>query len=390
MARQAWSRKLAAGLFGAAALFLVVALAQRVKEPATSSVARKETSQLRQLRTMLEALRACVAPTQRKAVAESQRARVDSVRDALATVLMQPAHALFEDAALFCAELALDEFAETLAGSADLARGRARTTAWMALERLQPITDVELTALLQDPSPELVEAGLRIAKSRASAESAVVEDLLRCVRSQDRKLRALALACIPESIADAHTGLVLDLVDENPDDASVAALLARIPPTDRGLQAVTERLRASDAEAMQRITPALVRYAESPKVRAALWLAAGDVDDVERACRALQCLEGAKARDAAPTGSTEWPARMRYGLARLQITTGQIVGVDAMLRLTSPEEDTTAEDATVAADARVALARIARLAPHATADELRAWRSGIVAVPAEPLPPPSR
>ena len=133
-----------------------------------------------------------------------------------------------------------------------------------------------------------------------------------------------------------------------------------------------------------------MRYAESPEVRAALWLAAGDVDDVERACRALQCLEGAKARDAAPAGSTEWPARMRYGLARLQITTGQIVGVDAMLRLTSPEEDTTAEDAAVAADARVALARIARLAPHATADELRAWRAGIVAVPAEPLPPPSR
>ena len=377
-------------MFGVAALFLVVAVAQRATAPTAASVARKESSQMRQLRSILDALRACVAPAQRKVVAESQRARVDSVREALATALMQPAHALFEDAVLLCAELQLDEFADTIAASAALARGRARTTAWVALDRIRPVSGTELSALLQDAAPELVEAGLRIARTRVDDDAADVEDLLRCVRSQDTKLRSLALACMPVSIEDAHAPLVLDLVEENPDDSAIAALLARVPPTERGLAALTDRLRAADADSLQRLTPALTRYAESPDVRKALWLTACEVDDVDRACRALQCLESAKCTDAAPEGSAEWPSRMRYGLARIQVVTGQMQGVDALLRLAAVDEDATSDEAAVAAEARVALSRIARLPSHASVEELRAWRAGLVATPTEPLPPHAR
>ncbi len=361
---------------------------QRTQAPASSRSAASETSSVRQLRSLLGQLRACVAPAQRKVTVEQLRPRAESLRTAMELVLAQPSHALFEDTATLAAELGFDEFEDAMRSALNVAKDDVQATLWVAIDTLRPLTHSELELLLQQSSPQVAEAGLRILRGRCDTPEELVDDVLACVRSEHRRVRALALACTPESLDAAHADLVLALAEEAPEDAEIAALLGRVPVTDRGMQAIVDRVRASDAEAIARMQPALVRYAAQPQIRTALWSMAADIDDEARAERALQCIEVAGVSDPAPQGAASWPPRLQYRLARIRVRNHDLVGIDAMIRLVEEgaSDAATASAASAAADSRLSLAAIGHLAPHATIEELRAWRTGLVAVPNEPLP----
>jgi hypothetical protein len=303
-------------------------------------------------------------------------------------VLAQPSHALFEDTATLAAELGFDEFEDAMRDALIVAKDDVQATLWIAIDQLRPLTHSELDLLLQQSSPQVAEAGLRILRGRCDTPDELVADVLACVRSENRRVRALALACVPPSLDAAHADLVLSMVEESPDDSEVAALLGRVPVTERGMQAILDRVSASDSDALSRMQPALVRYAAQPQIRTALWAMAADLDDEPRAERALQCIEVAGVSDPAPQGSASWPPRLQYRLARIRVRNHDLVGIDTLIRLVEEGAPETADisAASAAADSRLSLAAIGHLAPHATIEELRAWRTGLVAVPNEPLP----
>ena len=361
---------------------------QSTQEPASARRSASETSSVRQLRSLLEQLRACVAPAQRKVTVERMRPRAETLRSAMELVLAQPSHALFEDTALFAAELGFDEFEDAMRAALPVAKDDVQATLWLGIDKLRPLAADEVELLLQQPSPQVTEAGLRILRSRDETPEELVDSVLMCVRSENRRVRALALACIPTALDAAHADLVLSLVEESPNDAEVAALLGRVPVTDRGMQAIVDRVRASDADVIQRMQPALVRYASLPQVRESLWAMAIDIEDAQRAERALQCLELAGVNEPAPQGFAAWPPRLQYRLARIRIQNHDLAGIDVMLRLIEEGESEAADAnaASAAADSRLSLAAIGHLMPHATTAELRAWRTGLVTMPAEPLP----
>jgi len=230
----------------------------------------------------LEPVRAYVAPAQRAAALERARSRLESLESTMSVVLAQPAHPLFADVATAVADLRLVDLEPALRSSLTIARGDALAVAWIAVDNLQPIEEAEVAALMDASERPLQQAGLRIAKSRTPLPESLVGAALACVRNSDPGLRMLAISCLPEQLDAAHTDAVLDLCDENPTDAGVAALLGRVPPSERGLEALMSRVQGADAQTVLRLQPAIRRYANMESVRKALWDAAADLDDVER------------------------------------------------------------------------------------------------------------
>lgn len=390
IARQAWSRRLAVLLMCASVALLGTTLLHRGAEHADRRPGAAASSELRQLAALLQPLRACVAPAQRLASLERIRSRLETLEGALAVVLAQPAHPLFADVASAAADLKLVELEPALRAALSIARGDSLAVAWMCVDRLQPIEESELAAMLDSSDHALTIAGLRIAKSRDPMPTSLVAPTLACVRSSDARVRMLAIACLPAELDPSHTDAVLDLCDENPTDSGIAALLGRVPPSERGLESLLMRIQAADAQTVGRLQPAIRRYAETESVRKILWELASNLEDVSRASRALHCLEIVGAREPAPAAATTWPPRLQYGLARIRIANRELAGIDALLALASGGEENSVNDADTASEARIALAALARLAPHATIEDLRSWRRSIVVVPDEPLPAPAR
>lgn len=369
--------------------FLALTFVQGGAQKAERKAGANATSEMRQLASLLEPVRAYVAPAQRAAALERARPRLEALEGAMSVVLAQPAHPLFGDVATAVADLRLVDLEPALRSSLTIARGDALAVAWIAVDNLQPIEEAEVAALMDASERSLQQAGLRIAKSRTPLPESLVGAALACVRNSDPGLRMLAISCLPEQLDAAHTDAVLDLCDENPTDAGVAALLGRVPPSERGLEALMSRVQGADAQTVLRLQPAIRRYANMESVRKALWDAAADLDDVERGARALHCLEVAGAREPAPASSTAWPLRLQYFLARIRVANRDLAGVDALLRIAETADESDAKDAGTVGEARLALASLAHLPPHATIEEIRAWRLSLVTVPDEPLPAPS-
>lgn len=390
IARQAWSRRIAAMLMCVSVAFLSFTLLHRGQGAAGRRIGSAHDSEMRQLGALLETVRACVAPAQRAAALERARQRLEALEGTMSLVLAQPAHPWFRDAATAAAELRFEDLLPTLRSALTIARGSALAVAWTAVDTLQPIDEAEIAALMESAERELQQAGLRIAQERAPLPESLVAAALSCVGSDDHEVRNRAIACLPEELDPAHTDTVLDLCDENPSDVAVSALLGRLPPSERGLGALLARVQGADAQAVLRLQPALRRYADADAVRKALWEAAADLDDVERGTRALHCLEIAGARDPAPPGSASWPLRLQYFLARIRVADHDLSGIDSLLRIAETGDESESKDPETVGEARLALASLAHMPPHATLEEIRAWRQALAAVPDEPLPAPSR
>ncbi len=371
------------GLFG-------LTLLQRGVDSAARRPSSASSSELRQLGALLEPLRAYVAPAQRMAALERARPRLEALLSAMSIVLSQPAHPLFPDVATAAADLRIEDLEPALRSSLVIARGESLAIAWTSVDRLQPIGESEIVALLEAPDHGLTIAGLRIASTRDPLPDSLVGAILGCVRSGDPRIRMLAISCVPGELDPSHTDMVLDLCDENPADAGIAALLGRVPPSERGLECLLSRVQGADADTMTRLQPAIRRYAGLEPIRKALWEIATDLDDIDRAARAMHCLEIAGEREPASAVPSSWPLRLQYGLARIRVANRELAGIDALLTVAAVDDTAATRDPETVRDARIALAALARLAPHATLEELRAWRNTIVAVPDEPLPTPSR
>jgi hypothetical protein len=389
IARRSWSRRIATALAIASTALLGIALLQDAGGGGMASRKRTaETTAARQLRLALEPLRAVVAPAQRSAALEALRPRIEALSDAMTATLTQPAHQLFPDAANAAAELNMVEFEGILRASLITARGESIGVAWMAIDHLEPISDSEVALLMESSERSVQVAGLHIAHAHAPLPESLVGIAVGCMRSPDPTVRSLALSCLPLELDATHADAVLDLCEEQPEDAAALSLLGRVAPTQRGIDALLDRLRRADGDTLSRIQPALHRYSEAPAVRKALWESAADLGDIERGARAIHCLEIMGVTDAAPEGSAAWPSRLQLFLARRRIAAGEVAGIDALLTLAQSDADAESKDVETATEARRIVTKLAKLPSHATHEELRAWRAGLASLPREPLPEP--
>lgn len=387
--RAMWARRLAAAIAVTGCAAMLPSLFSGMQNRAAVA-APKEPLLLRELRESIERMDRALLPAQRKAAAARIARRQSEFEPLLLTLLAQPQNALFAGAASISAELALDGALEILLESLPQTKERARVAALLAIDALDPLADAEVEDLLLDIDNRIVLAGLQIASRREPLPESLVAPILSTLRLDDRELRAHALACLPQELSDQHVDTVLGLVDEFPEDSGFAALLLRIEPSERGTDRLLAYLEAADAETIVRLSPVLERYGTAPAIRTGLWSIALGTDEVERRASALYCLELAGVHDGIPSLTTDWPPRLQYQLARLQLSGGDAAGLDTLLDLAFVDAVDDPELEEAVGLARLLLGRLSHLPPHATEDELRAWRKGLTSTSFGPLPPPSR
>ena len=387
-ARERWTRRVGLGIALLAMATAGVTLLRETQRQPKAALATNEPSAIRQLRAVLDRRRTCLVPGQHRMLLEHARLHIATLGPATLTVLGQPANALFPGAAALAADLPVEGSIDALQNALPQTKGAARVAALLAIDTLEPWPASELEAMLDNDEPQIVEAALKMVLARAALPLELTGSLLSTLRSEERKVRQLAFAAMPLELAEEHVPTLLALVDDFPDDAAIAALLGRVPPSEQGLAALLDRIDIADAAGIDRLAPALKRYAESPKIRTALWEVALGTDSVPRRARALYCLELVGARDGIPTQSAAFAPILQYHLARLRIAAGDVAGLDEMLVLASADEDPDEELRETSGHARLLLSKVARLAPHATFEELQAWRTGVAAAPRTTLPIP--
>lgn len=386
--REQWTRRIGFGIAFLAMATAGVTMLRETQRRPKPQLATNEPSSIRQLREVLDRRRTCLVPGQHRMLLEHARLRIATLGPAALTVLGQPGNALFPGAAALAADLPVEGALDALLTVLPQTKGAARVAAMLALDTLEPWPVGELEAMLADDEPKIVAAALQMALSRSPAPPELTGSILSTLRWEDREVRKLALACLPAEIAEEHVLTLLALVDDFPDDAAIAALLGRVPPSEQGLAALLDRIDSADAAGIDRLAPALRRYAESPKIRTALWEVALGTDPVQRRARALYCLELVGVRDGIPGQSAAFAPILQYHLARLRIAAGDAAGLDEMLVLASADEDPDDELRETSGHARLLLSKVARLAPHATIEELNAWRTGLTSAPRTTLPTP--